>query len=238
MGRPSEVVGSSMGILRLPHDARSSAVQSSVATSPALPNRNLLRPQSPPPYTDHNLSNMCQILAGSHSSPSEQASSPTIDPPESPTVSPSRNINQDDGLLMSKRNNSRITPEMSVHQILEQLCSHGIIDISRQLVSPERRGFPIATGGFGDIYHGALRDGREVSIKCLRPIIYQANGMETLKVRNSTGLLNLIKPNPSELVGSCLSGRNVTIRMFFHYLESLNIVDNWPWFPLGCRTVA
>ncbi|CAE6335681.1 unnamed protein product [Rhizoctonia solani] len=219
MGRTASLIGHPVETRRLSHEAPSSAV-----AFPAFPNRGVIRPHSPSSCTNDYQSNTYQIRAKTLSDSPIQAFPPTSPKSDShvpPIVSPSRNLHRDDGLLASKPTNSRTFQEMSMHQILEQLRLHGNTDISSQLILPEHRDLPVATGGFGNIYRGALRDGREVAIKCLRPVIHQANGIETLK-RASKELLvwsQCNHPNVLPLLGVA------------QYCKQLAMVS--PWMPNG-----
>ncbi|KAB5592309.1 Tyrosine kinase catalytic domain containing protein [Ceratobasidium theobromae] len=61
-----------------------------------------------------------------------------------------------------------ITYEMPVSEVLEHLGHHGCVDVTTQLDASKSSEYPIVTGGFGDVYRGALQNGHAVSLKCLR----------------------------------------------------------------------
>ncbi|ELU45146.1 Pkinase domain-containing protein [Rhizoctonia solani AG-1 IA] len=64
-----------------------------------------------------------------------------------------------------------ISGAMPTHEIMMHLKEHGCIDISHDLDIAECTKYPVATGGFGDVYRGRLRQGDAVAIKCLRVIV-------------------------------------------------------------------
>lgn len=53
-------------------------------------------------------------------------------------------------------------------EILGHLGQHGCEDVTHQLVESKSSEHPLSRGGFGDVYQGALQDGRPVSLKLLR----------------------------------------------------------------------
>ncbi|KAG8756219.1 hypothetical protein FRC11_005464 [Ceratobasidium sp. 423] len=64
-----------------------------------------------------------------------------------------------------------ISGSMSTTEILIQLGKHGCSEITNDIDLSNCSTFPEVAGGFGDIYRGALYDGSQVSIKCLRLMI-------------------------------------------------------------------
>ncbi|KAG8686276.1 hypothetical protein FRC08_012648, partial [Ceratobasidium sp. 394] len=63
-----------------------------------------------------------------------------------------------------------ISRAMPVSSILDILIQHGCRDVTRDLDLSTCSEYPIANGGFGDIYRGQLTNGTRVAIKCTRII--------------------------------------------------------------------
>ncbi|KAG8739097.1 hypothetical protein FRC10_006137 [Ceratobasidium sp. 414] len=55
-----------------------------------------------------------------------------------------------------------------MHEIILHLTSSGCQNLTSQLDPVSFSAQPVARGGFGDVYCGALRDNRKVAIKVLR----------------------------------------------------------------------
>ncbi|CAE6401205.1 unnamed protein product [Rhizoctonia solani] len=64
-----------------------------------------------------------------------------------------------------------ISGSMSIPEILIRLGRHGCQDITNQLDLSKFGRAAVSTGGFGDVYYGALQDGTRVGAKCLRLLI-------------------------------------------------------------------
>ncbi|CAE6421617.1 unnamed protein product [Rhizoctonia solani] len=64
-----------------------------------------------------------------------------------------------------------ISGSMSTSEILSRLNRHGCPEITAQLDLSKFSRAAVSTGGFGDVYRGALRDGTRVGAKCLRLLI-------------------------------------------------------------------
>ncbi|KAG9089453.1 hypothetical protein FRC07_012331 [Ceratobasidium sp. 392] len=62
----------------------------------------------------------------------------------------------------------KISRTMSSAEIIQHLVVHGCHDITKDLDSQSCSEYPIASGGFGDVYRGQLRNGPRVAIKCMR----------------------------------------------------------------------
>ncbi|KAG9092261.1 hypothetical protein FS749_015871 [Ceratobasidium sp. UAMH 11750] len=63
-----------------------------------------------------------------------------------------------------------ISRAMPVSNILDILIQHGCRDVAQDLDLSTCSEYPIANGGFGDIYRGQLINGTRVAIKCTRII--------------------------------------------------------------------
>ncbi|CEL59140.1 Serine/threonine-protein kinase sepA OS=Dictyostelium discoideum GN=sepA PE=2 SV=1 [Rhizoctonia solani AG-1 IB] len=64
-----------------------------------------------------------------------------------------------------------ISGAMSNSEILAKLGKHGCNEVTNDIDVTKSSDFPVVAGGFGDIYRGVLRDGTQVSIKCLRLMV-------------------------------------------------------------------
>ncbi|KEP47259.1 tyrosine kinase catalytic domain protein [Rhizoctonia solani 123E] len=64
-----------------------------------------------------------------------------------------------------------ISGAMPTADILAHLGKHGCSEVTNQVDLSKSSDYPVVAGGFGDIYRGALYDGTQVSIKCLRLMI-------------------------------------------------------------------
>lgn len=74
----------------------------------------------------------------------------------------------------------------SVGEILVHLGQHGCNNVTRQLDEYKSSEYPVSDGGFGDVYQGSLRDGRPVSLKCLRMHLDSTeDAKKQLKVRTT-----------------------------------------------------
>ncbi|KAF8603022.1 kinase-like protein [Ceratobasidium sp. AG-I] len=69
------------------------------------------------------------------------------------------------GGLLSK---AAISKTMPASEVIRHLVEHNCSDITDHLDLSQCSNLPIAGGGFGDIYWGALNDGSSVAIKCVR----------------------------------------------------------------------
>ncbi|KAG8731320.1 hypothetical protein FRC12_019786, partial [Ceratobasidium sp. 428] len=63
-----------------------------------------------------------------------------------------------------------ISRTMPVSSVLDILVQHGCHDVTQDLDQSTCSEYPIANGGFGDIYRGKLTSGVQVAIKCTRII--------------------------------------------------------------------
>ncbi|KAG8737465.1 hypothetical protein FRC12_017156, partial [Ceratobasidium sp. 428] len=61
-----------------------------------------------------------------------------------------------------------ISRSMSACEIVEHLANHGCLDITDNLDPTSSSQYPVANGGFGDVYHVKLRDGSPVAVKTTR----------------------------------------------------------------------
>ncbi|KAL5636570.1 hypothetical protein ACGC1H_000504 [Rhizoctonia solani] len=75
---------------------------------------------------------------------------------------------------------SKITTEMPLSDVLLQLNLHGCKDITQDLDKSRCSEYPEWNGGFGEVYQGVLQNGTKVSIKIL-------------KIKNSNGKKKLLK---------------------------------------------
>ncbi|KAG8714121.1 hypothetical protein FRC08_012336 [Ceratobasidium sp. 394] len=97
-----------------------------------------------------------------------------------------------------------ISREMSAPEIIAHLVGSGCADVTQRLDLNRCGNFPIAGGGFGDIYQGALVCGTRVAIKCPRLFLNNdKQGNETLKnvAREIYAWSKLKHPNVLELIG-------------------------------------
>ncbi|KAG8770406.1 hypothetical protein FRC12_004282 [Ceratobasidium sp. 428] len=74
----------------------------------------------------------------------------------------------------------KITRAMTSKEIIQHLVLHGCQDITTDLRMQSCSEFPVASGGFGDVYRGQLGDGTRVAIKCMR-IFESSEGEEQQK---------------------------------------------------------
>ncbi|CAE6450696.1 unnamed protein product [Rhizoctonia solani] len=73
-----------------------------------------------------------------------------------------------------------ISGSMPISEVLTRLGRHGCQDITNQLDLLKFSQAAVSTGGFGDVYHGALQDGTRVGVKCLRLLV----GVDDDSVKN------------------------------------------------------
>ncbi|KDN45859.1 hypothetical protein RSAG8_04692, partial [Rhizoctonia solani AG-8 WAC10335] len=66
------------------------------------------------------------------------------------------------------RYGEEISRQMSINEIIARLVKHGCRNLTGQLDLATFGQFPIANGGFSDVYRGYLRTGQRVAIKSLR----------------------------------------------------------------------
>jgi hypothetical protein len=100
-------------------------------------------------------------------------------------------------VVMHARSRSQLTITLlqSVAEILIHLGNHGCGDVTHRLDLSGCGEFPVATGGFGDVYQGALKDGSKISLKCLRLCIDSSDdGRKQLKVRSIHSLNDSTSP--------------------------------------------
>ncbi|KAG9102873.1 hypothetical protein FRC07_010137, partial [Ceratobasidium sp. 392] len=62
----------------------------------------------------------------------------------------------------------KISRTMLPAEIIRHLVVHGCQDVTKDLDTQSCSEYPIASGGFGDVYRGQLRNGPRVAIKCMR----------------------------------------------------------------------
>ncbi|KAB5593186.1 hypothetical protein CTheo_3349 [Ceratobasidium theobromae] len=67
-----------------------------------------------------------------------------------------------------------ITGAMLVDEILSHLAGHNCKDVTADIDIPSCSQIAISTGGFGDVYRGALLNGTRVALKCLRVLTQRA----------------------------------------------------------------
>ncbi|KAH7327577.1 kinase-like domain-containing protein [Rhizoctonia solani] len=60
---------------------------------------------------------------------------------------------------------------MPISDVIACLGDHGCLDLTDQVIASSSSKFPFATGGFGDVYCGSLRNGSRVSLKCIRLLV-------------------------------------------------------------------
>jgi serine/threonine protein kinase len=98
----------------------------------------------------------------------------------------SRNFIHPDGesKRVSKASVEPLQPSKSLQDMFDCLLDHGCVDYSSKLDPTYQFHTPIAGGGFGDIYHGRLRDGTLVAVKALRSYLLLSSntGPKALKV--------------------------------------------------------
>ncbi|KAG8701609.1 hypothetical protein FRC11_012028, partial [Ceratobasidium sp. 423] len=64
--------------------------------------------------------------------------------------------------------NNVVSSLMSCDDIIALLARHGCQNLTPLLLTETCSQYPIASGGFGDIYRGKLLEGRKVAIKTVR----------------------------------------------------------------------
>ncbi|CAE6420881.1 unnamed protein product [Rhizoctonia solani] len=93
---------------------------------------------------------------------------------------------------------------LPISDVIACLGDHGCLDLTDQVVASNSSEFPFATGGFGDVYYGSLRNGSRVSLKCIRLLVGSGDeGRKQLK-RAARELYVWSKcqhPNVLELLG-------------------------------------
>jgi predicted unusual protein kinase regulating ubiquinone biosynthesis (AarF/ABC1/UbiB family) len=68
-------------------------------------------------------------------------------------------------------------------EIVAHLGNHGCRDVTDELNLSSCSAFPVANGGFGDVYRVMLHDGTQVAVKTMRLEIDSTNeGTKHLKV--------------------------------------------------------
>lgn len=116
-----------------------------------------------------------------------------------------------------------ITHEMSITEIIAHLGQHGCLDVTAQ-IDISRTSECLVTGGFGNVYRGALRDGSLISLKCLRTRIDSTENEKKRLKRTARELYVWSKckhPNVLTLIG--VAQHQNQIAMVSPWMENGNL---------------
>ncbi|KAH7335023.1 kinase-like domain-containing protein [Rhizoctonia solani] len=125
----------------------------------------------------------------------------------------------------------RITVGMPLSEMLLHLSNHGCDDITQDLDKSKCNEYPEWSGGFGEVYRGALRNGTKVSIKTLKHINSAENEGKLFKhAAHELYIWSKCKhPNILELIGMA-QFRN-QIAMVSPWMENGNLQSFLPQHP-------
>jgi hypothetical protein len=114
------------------------------------------------------------------------------------------------------------------------LVNHDCQDVTGSLDPDSSSHYPVARGGFGNVYLARLRDGTPVAVKCLAGLANMGltnESQKTLKVRDSIRSFHVVIVDThilrhiSALHASFTPGPSVTIPAFYGCLEWLGFGD-------------
>ncbi|KAF8700054.1 GAT domain, partial [Rhizoctonia solani] len=135
---------------------------------PQAPSQN----RTPPPKlgsiikNDHNEGTIAQSAGISHATYERSLASQDTMGSE---ISVNTMEPQNDGLVPSfDFHEILISRTMDVREVVSHLVAHGCQDLSTRLDESSFGEYPVAHGGFSDIYHGRLLDSTRVAVKALR----------------------------------------------------------------------
>ncbi|CUA71817.1 Serine/threonine-protein kinase BLUS1 [Rhizoctonia solani] len=114
----------------------------------------------------------------------------------------------------SEAESAMISGSMPPSIVITRLSQHGCNDLTSELDPRSVSKGMISTGGSGDVYRGALYDGRRVGIKCLRILIGMSEEGEKQVKRAARELYIWSKckhPNIQELTGVALHDDRVAM---------------------------
>ncbi|GAB1524842.1 hypothetical protein RhiTH_007998 [Rhizoctonia solani] len=139
-------------------------------------------------------------VARTQSTPSETKNTKSISSlvPEDGQVLPSSNTFSKYSDSRSEQSSGRVTQDvitgaMSATEIFRHLINHSCRDITDQLDTSNVSEYAVSGGGFGDVYHAKLRDGRRVGMKCVRFQVHATEkGKKLLKVHGDLKPENIL----------------------------------------------
>ncbi|CAE7202790.1 unnamed protein product [Rhizoctonia solani] len=114
---------------------------------------SLRSPSTPPPGRSNIARNTL------HSEPNEMSEAELLERPHNEPA-PTRRVFDGPRGTISRR--------MTMDEVLYELYNHGCKNVTPYLNRSMSGNTPVAGGGFGDVYRGALNNGTEVGLKCVR----------------------------------------------------------------------
>ncbi|KAF8747025.1 Kelch motif, partial [Rhizoctonia solani] len=160
-------------------------------------------------------------VARTQSTPSETKNTKSISSlvPEDGQVLPSSNTFSKYSDSRSEQSSGRVTQDvitgaMSATEIFRHLINHSCRDITDQLDTSNVSEYAVSGGGFGDVYHAKLRDGRRVGMKCVRFQVHATEKGKKLLKHAAHELYVWSKcrhPNVLELLGVMLFRGQITM---------------------------
>ncbi|CAE6434573.1 unnamed protein product [Rhizoctonia solani] len=131
-----------------------------------------------------------------------------------------------------------VTSEMTCIDIVTILTSHGCADLTSALDESACSKYPIANGGFGDVFHGQLVDGMAVAIKTIRAYYDQDQMARMYHKRAAKEIYTWSKckhPNVVELIGSAVF--HDCLAMISRWEENGNLLNYLSNHPSADRCV-
>ncbi|KAG8729661.1 hypothetical protein FRC12_020818 [Ceratobasidium sp. 428] len=115
-----------------------------------------------------------------------------------------------------------VSGSMSITKIMEHLIKHGCKNVTSNLDLLKCSEYPIAGGGFGDVYRGRLQDGSPVAIKCSRLFIENIQDMDDSRRK-------IAKVEAHEMyVASRLRHENIVgVMGVAHFRNQLAMISPW-----------
>ncbi|KAF8598864.1 WD40 repeat-like protein [Ceratobasidium sp. AG-I] len=121
-----------------------------------------------------------------------------------------------------------ISSKMSAYETYLILLLHGCNDFSSRLHPSQISPFPIASGGFGDIFHGRTWAGQCVAVKCLRSFGTSGKGIKRA-ARELYVWSKLSHPNVQPLDGVIMfQGRLGMVSPWMEYGHMKDYISNFP----------
>ncbi|QRW26571.1 Tyrosine kinase specific for activated [Rhizoctonia solani] len=115
---------------------------------------------------------------------------------------------------------------MPINEIMVHLQEHGCKNVTEDLDLHKCSQYPVASGGFGDVFYGTLRNGSPVAIKCLRIFVGTQEEEGKRQLRRAAHEIYIWSkcdhPHVLDLVGVA------------QYQERIAMVS--PWMPRGNLT--